>query len=161
MPEYRKPIGKFLLQARRHLKKLVPDVVAKNPYVGWSLFGASALAPIVGYEAQRRAKPVPADEPDIANAKAAVAAALGKQSDLTSVLASEVAEQTLIRGLDNMRRSVRAAKGGGLPGLPELPASGADKPKAGFVTRSQEESREEGDTIPDSDRPAASRKRMV
>jgi hypothetical protein len=157
MAGYKRPIGEFIRRSKGQWKKLLPDVFAKNPYLGWSLFGTAALSPIVGYEIERRVRPPePEDEPDIDEAKKVVAEALNKRSDLSSVLATEVAEQTLLRGLNDMQRSVHRAKHGGLPGLPALPA-----PAKSFTTRSQEESREEGDTLPESDRPAASRKRMV
>lgn len=149
-----KDFGRFLSLAKRHLKKLVPDVIAKDPRVGWTLFGASAAAPIVGYELHRRVHPVVDDEPDMRMAEQAIHEALGKQSDLSSVIGTEVAEQTIIRGLNAMRKSVRDAKDR-MPGLPELPT-----PRRGFTSRSEEESREEGDTLPEPDRPATTRKRM-
>ena len=123
-------VGNFFTRSKRHWQQLLPDGIAKNPYLAWSLFGASALAPIAGYEAERlrkdRMQPEETDEPDIKQAQLAIEASLGKAADITSVLATELAEQTLIRGLDNLRSSVRGAKERGIPGLPKLPEEDAE-----------------------------------
>jgi hypothetical protein len=133
MPIPHRHIGSFFAQSKRHLKKLLPDALVNNPYLAWSLFGTTALAPILGYEAEQlrrdRLNPEPEpedDEPDITRARASVSKALGKTADLTSVLATELAEQTVLRGLNDMRESVRHAKRRGTPGLPKLPKKPAD-----------------------------------